>query len=98
MKPSNKTIQKRYSYSARGKSDFGESGIVKRDAIQKAKEYSAKSKAEKPISSKRGTSDGYMPRGNKSKVDEAGLDKKTGYNTLHLPNKELNKRYGYKKF
>jgi hypothetical protein len=45
MKPSFKTIQKRYSYSARHKSDEGEQGIVKRHDIQKAKEWSAKSKA-----------------------------------------------------
>ena len=33
-----------------------------------------------------------------TKTDEAGLCKSCGYNTLQLPNKELNKKYGYKKF
>ena len=45
MPPSEKTIQKRYSHSARHKSDFGEQGIVKRHDIKMAKEHSAKSKA-----------------------------------------------------
>ena len=31
-------------------------------------------------------------------TDEAGLCKSCGYNTKQLPNKELNKKYGYKKF
>ena len=46
MNPSYKTIQKRYSYSARGKSDYGESGIVKKHEIKMAKEYSNKAKRE----------------------------------------------------
>ena len=45
MKPSFKTVQKRYSYSARHKSDEGVQGIVKRHDIEKAKEYSSKHKA-----------------------------------------------------
>lgn len=45
MNPSLKTIQKRHSRAARNKNDYGESGIVKRHNIEKAKEYSAKSKA-----------------------------------------------------
>ena len=44
MKPSFKTVQKRYSYSARHKSDEGMQGIVKRHDIQKAKEFSAKAR------------------------------------------------------